>query len=211
MVPRIRVLVPALIAVVALGAVTASAAQAGEFTAEKYPATMTGTQLGKHQFKFEMGTVTCNSALFDGSLAAASSVLTLEAEYGECKTGGGAAVTVEMTSCDYRLHANETIEAGRVDGSLDVECGEGGDAIDFIVPASGCKVRVPSQTGLNTLVYTDNVMAKDFDVDIGIEGMTYEQGAFCGGGAGVFGTGQYMGKSTISADFGGGATGTTVD
>src|SRR4051794_2644199 len=97
-----------LTAAIAMSAVAAAAAQAGEFTAEKYPATMTGMRLSNHQFKFNMGTVNCNTTSFHGELAAAANTLTLSAAYGECTTGGGAAVNVNMTSCDYRMHANET-------------------------------------------------------------------------------------------------------
>lgn len=207
---RIRVSGLALLAVVAVSAVAASAAQAGEFTAEKYPATITGTQLTKHGFKFNMGSVTCETATFHGELAAASSELTLSAAYGNCKTGAGNPVEVNMTSCDFVFHAGETLVADKVDGSLDVKCAESGAAIDFVVPASGCKVQIPAQNGLTTLTYTDNTMAKDWDVDIAITGLSYKQGPNCGGGEGEFANGEYNGKSTVTADFEGAAVGTIV-
>jgi hypothetical protein len=46
-----------VLTVLALSGVAAQAAQAGEFTAEAYPATVTGNQVTKHTFKFEAGTV----------------------------------------------------------------------------------------------------------------------------------------------------------
>jgi hypothetical protein len=211
MVSKIRVSVLALLAVFAVSAVAASAAQAGEFTAEKYPATITGAQIAKHQFKFNMGTVTCETATLHGNLAAASSEITLSATYGNCKTGAGNAVEVNMTSCDFQFHAGETLAADKVDGSLDVKCAESGDAIDLVVPASGCKVQIPAQAGLTTLTYTNNTMAKDFDVDIAITGLKYKQGPNCGGGEGSFANGEYNGKSTITADYEGAVIGTTVD
>src|SRR5262245_27950885 len=80
MIPRIKVSLLALVVVSAIGAVSAGAAQAGEFTAEKYPATMKGTQVADHVFKFNMWSITCKKAAFDGQLPAASSELTLGAE-----------------------------------------------------------------------------------------------------------------------------------
>lgn len=210
MIPRIKVSILALAAVAAIGAVSASAAQAGEFTAEKYPATVTGTQLTNHVFKFMMGSVTCTTATLHGELPAASTELTLKAEYGGCTTGMGAAVTVNMTGCDYVFHAGETLGMDKVDGSLDVKCAESGDKIDFVVPATGCKVEIPAQNSLTTLVYTDNTMAKDFDVDIALTGIKYKQGPNCMGGEGEFNTGEYTGKSTIKGDFEGALDGLIV-
>jgi uncharacterized protein YaiE (UPF0345 family) len=200
MISKLRAVALALVAVTAIGAVSASAAQAGEFTAERYPATVTGVQTAGHTFKFMMGTVTCKSATFHGELGAAATELTLKAGYGECKTGAGNAVTVNMTTCDYRFHAGETLAMDEVDGSLDVSCAEVGDTIDFSVPASGCKVQIPAQNGLATLTYTDNTVEQDFDVDIAVSGLTYKQGPNCGGGEGVFNTGEYTGKSTITGE-----------
>src|SRR4051812_44065241 len=89
-----------LVAVAALAAVGASAAQAGEFTAENYAATITGNQISKHTFKFEAGTDVCTVATFHGTQAAAAETLTLNASYENCATpNGGAAVGVTMNSC----------------------------------------------------------------------------------------------------------------
>lgn len=210
MIPRIRVSALALIAMAAIGAVSASAAQAGEFTAAQYPATITGVQTAQHQFKFNMGTITCASATFDGELAAASSELTLDATYAECKTGNNKAAVVEMTSCDYQFHAGETLGMDKVDGTLDVECAEAGDRIDFVIPSTGCKVEIAAQNGLGTLVYTDNTMAEDWDVDISLINIAYKQGAKCAGGEAEFANGEYTGKSTMTADFEGAVVGTIV-
>jgi hypothetical protein len=187
------------LAIVASAAM-ASAAQAGQFTAEKYPVTITGSQIAKHTFRFEAGTVNCAVASFDGKLEAASETLTVTASYNECQTPGGAEVKVKMKSCDYTFHAGETLEADRVDGSLDVKCNEAGDEITIEEPANGCVVKIPPQEGLATLVYTDHTEAKDFDVDIGITKLLYTQNANCAGGEGTFNNGEYAGKSTMKGD-----------
>jgi hypothetical protein len=186
-------------AAMAMVAVMASAAQAGEFTASKYPATITGTAIEKHTFKFKAGTVNCKVASFDSTLAAAAKSLTVTAEYKECSTPGGNEVTVKMESCDYDFAAGETLMNEKVDGSLTVKCAQSGDEITFEEPANGCVVEIPPQTR-STLIYTNHKEAKDFDVDISLGDVEYTQNANCAGGAGVFVDGTYTGKSTMKAD-----------
>ncbi len=212
MASKLKALGLVLTALVAASTVTASAAQAGEFTAENYPATITGAQLSKHQFTFFGGnTVNCNVATFHGKLAAAAETLTVGAEYGECSTEGGGAVTVKMTSCDYVFHAGETLEMDRVDGSLDVKCNKAGDGIFFEDPETGCNVKILPQGTLSTLVYTNHTEASDYDVDISLANIKYNQNAQCPGGEGMFFNGTYTGKSTMTGDYEGGGTGVSVD
>lgn len=189
-----------LIAVIATSAVGATAAQAGEFTASEYPVTVTGTQTAKHQFKFEAGTITCAIVNFDGKLEAASETLTVTADYKECTTPGGQGVNVKMNSCDFLLHAGETLENERVDGSLDVQCNKEGDEIELFEPANECNVKIPPQNGRTTLVYTNKKMAKDYEMDINITELEYTQNEKCPGGQGTFKNGEYLGKSTMKGD-----------
>jgi uncharacterized protein YaiE (UPF0345 family) len=189
-----------LVLALALSGIAAQAAQAGEFAAEQYPATVTGVQIAKHAFKFEAGTIVCNTAKFHGNLEAASETLTLSASYEGCATaGGGAAVGVNMNGCDYEFNAGETVEADKVEGTLDIVCPEG-EEIEFKEAANGCLVKIPSQNGLSQLTYTDHTIAQDFDVDIGISGMTYTQNANCAGGMGTFANGEYAGSSTMTGE-----------
>jgi hypothetical protein len=211
MVRKIKSLGLVLTAIAALGATAASAAQAGEFTAEEYPATIKGTQTTKHQFQFDAGTVNCIVASFDSKLAAESSTLTIGASYSECTTPGGSAVTVKMNSCDYTFHAGETLANSTVDGSMDVQCAQEGDEIEFEEAANGCVVKIRPQNGLGTLRYTNRKEAKDFDVDIEVNGLQYTQNANCPGEAGLHLDGEYAGQSTMKGSHEGVFTGTTVD
>jgi hypothetical protein len=208
---KVKNLVLASTAVVAMSATMASAAHAGQFTAEAYPATMTGTQLTNHQFQFLGGAINCAASSFHGTLEAAAGALTTKATYAECATAGGAGIAINMTSCDYVLHAGETLENDRVDGSIDVQCAQGGDEIDIVEPATGCAIGIPAQQGLTTLVYTNHTVAKDFDIDMAVTEMEYTQNANCPGGEGVFFNGEYSGQITMTADFGGAGIGTKVD
>jgi len=199
-----------VLGVLALSGVAAQAAQAGQFTASEYAATISGTQTSKHQWKLNMGTVKCGSVSFDGNLAAAAETLTLTAEYGECVTGQGNPAVVKMTSCDYRFHAGETLAMDEVDGSLDIQCNQAGDGIDIEVPGTGCAVKIQPQAGLNTLRFTDNTAEEDYDVDFEIAGMAYKQNANCEGGAGAFANGEYSGSSTMTGTHGGAEVGVIV-
>lgn len=211
MTSKLKALALAFIAVSAMSAVGAVAAQAGEFTAEKYPATVTGTQSANHQFKFFGTTINCPEAAFHGKLGAAQQSLTVGAEYNGCSTPNGSAVVVKMTSCDYVFHAGETLEEDVVDGSLDIHCDNAGDGIFFEEAANGCVVKLLPQNTLTTLKYTNHKLAKDFDVDIELGDMKYNQNANCFGGAGMYFNGSYTGKSTMTGDYEEEATGLTVD
>jgi hypothetical protein len=199
-----------LVLALALCGIGAQAAQAGEFTAEAYPATVTGNQITKHTFKFEAGTVECVTVKFHGTLEAASEMLTLGATYENCATpNGGAAVGINMNGCDYEFNAGETVEADKVKGTLDIVC-PAGKEIEIKEAANGCTVKIPSQNGLSQLTYTDHTIARDFDVDIGITGMSYTQNANCAGGMGTFANGEYGGSSTMTGEKEGMADGLIV-
>ncbi|HWN73392.1 MAG TPA: hypothetical protein VNN15_06260 [Solirubrobacterales bacterium] len=203
---KLRVLALALMALMATGAMTASAASAGQFTAESYPATITGTQLSGHEFGFFGYTITCNKASLDAPLGAAATSLTVSASYKECSSSEGGEVTVKMTSCDYVFNAGNELDA-----TMDVKCGAGG-TIDFEDLETGCSVEILPQGTLSTLTYTNHPEAKDFDVDIKVgPAIKYEQDAQCPGGAGFYFNGTYKGQSTMTADHEGAGTGVTVD
>jgi hypothetical protein len=203
---KLRALALALMALTAVGGTTASAANAGQFTAENYAATITGTQLSGHAFGFFGYTITCNKASFDAPLGAAAESLTVSASYKECSSSAGGGVAVKMTSCDYVFYAGNELDA-----TMDVKCGAGG-AIDFENLESGCSVEILPQGTLGTLTYTNHPEAKDFDVDIKVgPAIKYEQDAQCPGGAGFYFNGTYKGQSTMTGDYQGAGTGVIVD
>jgi hypothetical protein len=207
---KLRTLAITIAAALAALAVSASAAQAGEFTAEKYPATLTGTQLSQHEFSFFNYSVSCVKAGFHGTLEGAAQAVTIGASYSECISGAGAAVTVKMTGCDYVFIAEETLGKDEVDGKMEIKC-PAGAGIDFEDAETGCSIKIIPQGPLSTLVYTNHKIAKDFDVDIAVENFKYNQNNLCPGGVGMFFNGLYNGISTITGDAEGGATGVTVD
>ncbi len=202
----------AVLATCAISVVVAPAAQAGEFTAGAYPATITGIQVGPHELTTELGLMECG-AKFHGELAAASENLTLTPTYGSSCEIGGDEVHVSRNGCDFLFHAGKTLGMDEVEGSWDVKCPEG-NMIDFEItePMNVCHLGIPEQVGLGEVTYTDrtNVMPKDVDIDFSVEGLVYELGPNCPV-AGEFTNGAYAGRSTLRAHNEGMLVGLTVD
>ncbi len=203
----------AVLAVFAIGGLSAAAAQAGQFTAAQYPATVTGIQVGPHELTTELGLMECG-AKFDGELAAASENLTLVPVYGTSCEIGGLPVHVTTNGCDYLFHAGNTLGMDEVEGSWDIKCPEG-NKIDFEITGMMmmvCHLAIPEQLGLGEVTYTDKTMAmpKDVDADFNVEGLVYELGNNCPV-AGAFANGTYVGRSTLKADNEAMPTGFTVD
>jgi len=194
----------AALAVLAVGAVSASAAQAGEFTAAEYPAQITGQNVGMHQLTTELGVMECGVKL-NGELAAAAEELTLTPTYGTSCTIAGLEVHVSNNGCDYLFHAGNTIGMDEVEGSWDVKC-PAGNRIDFEITSMPiCHLTIPEQLGLGEVTYTTRTMAKDVDMDLNVEGLSYGLGPNCPV-AGAFANGTYAGTTTLKADHAGAGT-----
>jgi hypothetical protein len=199
----------AVLAALAIGTVAASAAQAGQFTAGAYPATVTGEKVGVHLLETEIGVMECGQKL-DGELAAAAETLTLTPEYGTSCTINGKEVHFNAHGCDFVFHADETVVMDQVEGSLDVKC-PAEQMMDFEITSMPiCHLLIPEQAGLSQLTYTDRTMAKDVDVDFAIEGLAYGLSPNCAV-SGTFANGSYTGTSTLKADNMGMGTPFTVD
>jgi hypothetical protein len=200
----------AVLAVLAIGALPATGAQAGQFTAAEFPATITGQNVaGEHFLKTDLGVLVC-SVTFHGNLEAASETLTIGPSYGTgCKIAG-IEVHVTNNGCDFLFRAGNTLGEDEVGGAMDISCPEG-SAMDFeITSMMVCHLTIPGQNGLAGLTYTDHTMSKDVDIDFGIEGIVYKMDAGCPV-AGIRGNGTYTGTSTIKADHAGMGTGFSVD
>lgn len=195
---RLRALGLGFLAVLATSAVVASAAQAGVFTAAAYPATITGQNVGAHQFSTEIGVMNCNVTLH-GEMAAASSELTLTPSYATNCGINNKVVHVDMNGCDYLLHADETIAADEVGGSMDIECPEGSE-IDFeITSLPICHLTVGEQLGLESITYTDRTGVRDVDADMNLGGVAYGLDVGCAV-QGTFENGTYAGTTTLASD-----------
>lgn len=188
-----------VLALLAIGALSAPAAQAGEFETGVFPATITGQHInGPHEITTELGVMPCGMR-FEGELAEASEELTLTPEFLNCMLAGNM-VDVLTNGCDFRFNAGATLGMDMVEGSLDLICPEG-SKITFGVTIAGvveCVMKVPEQLGLGEVTYRTTTMAQDVDVDFNIEGLAYELGPNCPV-AGAFANGEYAGESTLRA------------
>jgi hypothetical protein len=157
MIRNFKVLGLALVAVLAMSAVVASAASA-PFTSSTYPTTDTATSpLGNDVFTVDGSSVEC-AGHFEGTATEASTSLTVNATYTNCKAFGFASASVTMNGCDYVFHSN---------GTVDVECGSAGP---IKIVAGNCEVQVSSQTGLGTVALSNN--GNHIDVDANVSGIT---------------------------------------
>ncbi|HET9591425.1 MAG TPA: hypothetical protein VFP17_00790 [Solirubrobacterales bacterium] len=206
---QLRLLGLAVLALVATGAVSASGAQAGLFTAGAFPATITGSIVAPHELGTDLGTMECEPTL-DGELAAAVEELTLTPIYGNTCHLGMKEVDVNNNGCDFVVHATATAGENAVEGKLDIVCPEN-NAMDFQVTSNPvCHLTVPAQANLGTLTYTNHPMAKDVDLDFNIVELVYRLDNNCPF-AGNHANGIYRGVSTLKADHGGAETSFGVD
>jgi hypothetical protein len=165
MIRKFRALGLALLAVTAFAALSAQAAQAvPQFTAAKYPATIdaTGTGIGE-KFVTEAGNVECETSHFTGSLAAASSTLTVTPTYTTCKAFGFVNATVNTEECHYTFHATEQVSSHEHRAHVTVSC-PAGQSIK--ITASTCAAEVKGGQSLTTVDLTSTTTPTPDDVDV---------------------------------------------
>ncbi|HEX3735701.1 MAG TPA: hypothetical protein VHU86_11195 [Solirubrobacterales bacterium] len=149
MIRNLKILGLAVVAVMAMGAVMASAALATpQFTATEYPVEIHGaggTGSTAEKFTTEAGTVECGASTFTGTQSGASSTLTMHPTYTECVAFGFLSAAVNTEECNYIFHANTKVSTDHYTLSTDVSC-PAGQSIK--ITASTCSAEVKAQTGL---------------------------------------------------------------
>lgn len=154
----------AVLAAFAVMAVSASGAQAINWTAAKYPADVLGTQTSPSatSFGFENSTTAkCETVLLAGTLGAASSSLNLDLAYDDCTAFGFADALIVPNGCTFTLKPT----SGSVDtfsGTVDIKCPEG-KKIDVI--GGTCEVKIGPQGALGTVSYKNNTAATPDEVE----------------------------------------------
>jgi len=216
MIRNLKTLGLALVAVLAMSAVVASAASALQFTASKYPTTVTATTaLGNDVFTTEGGAVECEGH-FEGESKEASETMTIKATYTKCKAFGFAEASVNMNGCDYVFHSN---------GVVDLEChkfnskGETEKTGPVIITAGACEVQITTQTGLESVALSNNGLHIDAKADVTVTknspGIVYtvtKDGFLCPfGGTGSKTGGTYVQKSAATVKPVSGGTSVSID
>lgn len=199
MIRNLKALGLAAMAVFAMSAVVAQAAQAEAlFHSDSSSSFLEGSQVTTNEFSVTTGIVKCTTATFTGTVAAATtSTVRVHPTYTGCKLAGQKAEVV-TTGCDYLFHATETDgSAEAILATVDVVCEAGKE---ITVSKEGCTVTVGSQSLNGITINNTNPGAtseKDVDVTANVTGITYvETGATCAG-SGLHHTGTYKGTVTV--------------
>ncbi len=200
MIRNLKALGLAVLAVCALGAVSASSASAF-FTSSVEHVSVSGSQTTNHVFTTSVGTVTCKKATFAGTSigTAKEGQFTTESQtvtptYGEC-TAFGFGATVTTTGCTYKFTRTGTDGTGTPIGPVHVEC-EAGKKIK-IVAAGFCTMEVGPQTPEGHVSFKttfppgNGLTVEDVDVKSTVTGIKYEGN--CGSGT----NGTYSGEATV--------------
>ncbi|HEX8752683.1 MAG TPA: hypothetical protein VF731_04625 [Solirubrobacterales bacterium] len=206
---KLKVFGLAALAVFALTAVSASAAQAAPlFHVEEAPATITGEQIGTQVFNTEEGKVECKVAKFTGtSNVTATATQELAPEYKECTAFGFVGATVNPEGCKYRFNLVEG--SSPPTATVDVVCPSGQS---IKVSTLSCVVSVGSQTGLSHAVFANNGSGetRDLKVSVTVSGVAYTASSGCSK-PGSFTNGTLNGEATVKADSGSSQQGLWVE
>lgn len=212
---NLKVLGLAFVAVFAMSAIAASAAQAsahigwaeGTTTLTGHAAAVGGTQA----FTTTAGTITCNEIFAKVETAGysnpTSTIETSELKYDNNGTGNcpsnliGFEPKIEMNGCNYLFHLEETDgEEMTVSGTADVVCPAG--AFIKINGGAACTVYVGSQTGIHITAHTVTPPEAEPE-DVLITANTgkvikYHHEGLCGKGEGE--DGSYVGNTTVTGE-----------
>lgn len=178
MIRKLNILGLCAIAMLATGAAAASRAGAEtEFTAGKYPAFLTGTQIihegsELHKFTFGIRTVECGKAQFSGTLSGASTTVTLTPTYSEC-TSAGLPATITMNGCDFLFRGENKVNGDSFFGSVNLVCPAKSSVelhvysslANHAAGTSLCTATLSPASILNTIRYTNTTeVISDMDV-----------------------------------------------
>jgi hypothetical protein len=176
-----------LVAVVALGAVIASAAMASgeKFHAAVEPSLVTASNAGEgnHVFKAGEAEVVCQNAEFSGtSKLKTEESQTVHPTYRNC-TFLGSKATVDTTGCNYVLYSS--VPTGG-HGKVEIEC-EGTSKIK--VTGAGCTLSFGSQVTVGGATYTNLATSpKTVTVTSTTKATFTKSGLLCGAVTGTEGT-----------------------
>jgi hypothetical protein len=174
MIRNLKALGLALVAVFAMSAMAASAAQAlvvdhAQITAESFPVVLDGTQNGVQVFNREGRTVTCTTAEFHSEVKSTDSktTITIKPTYSGCHSNipliGVVPATVTLNGCDYLFHLTKHTPSGTFTGDPTVVCPVNQEIEVHVYQnhanhtsnTSLCTIKVPAQTPGGTVDLTN--------------------------------------------------------
>jgi len=200
---NLKALGAAVLAVFAIGAVTASAASADPlFHSEAADTFLTGSQgpVLQNVLTTDLGELKCETVTFKGTWGAqTNTTLTLKPQYAACELGEENAVVTE-NGCAFVFHLGNNTET--LAASMDIECPDG--RIEIHVP--GCTTTVPPQVGLQQSKFTNEGAGATQAIiaDLQIAGIHYvEHGEACANAGATTENGTYAGRITVRGEDGG--------
>jgi hypothetical protein len=204
----------AFVAILAMSAFVASAAQAITITSSSYPQTVTGSAsgIGEH-FKTEAGSVECKESSYHGVLNEASSVLEVTPTYTGCTAFFGfAAATIHHNGCKYQFTGTEHDPISAIfTAHVAVKC-PAGKAIEITAGTCRATVGEAGNGSLTTVDITNMHTASPPDITVKptVKGITYnvtQDGFGCPfSGTGHRSTGEYTSSGYITVTAPGGLT-----
>jgi hypothetical protein len=162
--PKFKTLGSALAAALAMSAVVASTASAANFTATKYPTSITSESAkGNGTFKTEAGTVECKTH-YAGTLSEPSETLDATFAFIECLAFGlNATVTVPST-CKFRLSVSGAASFVAV----------GGTCTGIVIHSGTCTTVIKPQGPLSEVDLANNAATTDITAQATLTGIAYE-------------------------------------
>jgi len=189
------------LALVAMLATSALAAQTASATGELFnstvePTTIDASSVGTQDFETVFGLFECKQVSLNATLAKkAVSEFKAVPTYSECTGPGGKGPTrVTQTSCFYVF--TSSIPSGKTHAPFHLECTTAGDGIDIEIEILGkwrpC-IFIPAQTPGTGVTYANN--GKHIDATLTLTNIQYTETGTCGSETRT--TGTYQGKITL--------------
>jgi hypothetical protein len=203
MIRNFKALGLAFVAIFALSALVASAAQAGEFMINPETAKIKASG-GTQTFKTTSGNVVCGEASGEATEFNANEVTGINIKYNNvgsttCNGPFGTSPTIKTEGCHYKFKPGET-EAGNPDmttGTVELSSCTAGS---IVVSAPGCTIKVPNGQTFTGITYKNTTEQSPDDVDVTatVANIHYShEGFLCGSGSAE--TGTYEGEITVRA------------
>jgi hypothetical protein len=175
--------------------IPAVGAQASQWHAASYPATVTteNNPSNTHVWNFGGVAIKCTGTTVHGSMASATPTFTFSVNFASCT--GPFSVSFSFAPCDLEANLGAT-DSGRYKTSLDIVCASTYINIRF----GTCEVQIPSQNGLASAYVKNASESESYDVlmEAEISGLLYKvtsDGFLCPlSGTGEKTNGTYTGK-----------------
>lgn len=191
----IKYMILGAVAVAAMMFAPAAMAQPSFFTADSYPATVSGEATGAQGvLTTSYGVSKCSSPALSGSLSQAGETLTTSMQYGKCTLWAGA-------KCTLVLHppAEGTV------GSIDIA----GTECKGIEGSQTTEINIPPQTGLKAS-FVNQGSGSGATIKVSLETTALKYEAKLSSGWTTFTNGSYTTSWVLSGESGGVATGIAV-